>query len=121
MELTSWTRAASYYRYDADRETMVALNLQPEGPYDHPADLFSEELKVKSHDGTLVPLSVRGLKTFKRDGSHPLWRKATVPMASWMSHFFLRRCLPPSNMECGKQWRTSGAEEQKVTPGIALE
>jgi prolyl oligopeptidase len=73
VNLTSWTRAASYYKYDPDQETMVALNLQPEGPYDHPADLVSEELKVKSHDGTLVPLSVRGLKTFKKDGTHPLW------------------------------------------------
>ena len=73
FNLTSWTRAASYYKYDPERETMTGLDLQPEGPYDHPADLISEELKVKSHDGTLVPLSVRGLKTFKKDGTHPLW------------------------------------------------
>ena len=73
VNLTSWTRAEAYYRYDPDRGTMVALNLQPEGPYDHPSDLISEELKVKSHDDTLVPLSVLGLKSFKKDSSRPVW------------------------------------------------
>jgi prolyl oligopeptidase len=73
VNLTSWTRTADYYNYDPDRETMVSLDLQPAGPYDHPSDLVSEELKVKSHDGVLVPLSVRGLKTFRKDGSHPVW------------------------------------------------
>jgi prolyl oligopeptidase len=52
---------------------MVALTLQPEGPYDHPADMVSEELQVKSYDQTEVPLSVQGLKTFKKDGSHPVY------------------------------------------------
>jgi prolyl oligopeptidase len=73
LKLTSWTRASAYYRYDPDGGAMVALKLQPEGPYDHPSDLVSEELKVKSYDGTLVPLSVLGLKSFKKDGTHPAW------------------------------------------------
>jgi prolyl oligopeptidase len=73
LNLTSWTRAAAYYNYDPDQKAMVALDLQPAGPFDHPADLVSEELKVKSYDGTLVPLSVRGLKTFNKDSTHPVW------------------------------------------------
>jgi prolyl oligopeptidase len=73
VKLTSWTRSSAYFRYDPDKKSMIALKLQPEGPYDHPADLVSEELKVKSYDGTLVPLSVLGLKSFKKDGTHPAW------------------------------------------------
>ena len=72
VSLKSWTVAEEYYRYDPDDGTTRALNLQPLGPYDHPSNLISEELKVKSYDGTLVPLSVVGLNTFKKDGSHPV-------------------------------------------------
>lgn len=72
VSLKSWTVAEDYYRYDPDNGTTRALNLRPLGPYDHPSNLISEELKVKSYDGTLVPLSVLGLNTFKKDGSHPV-------------------------------------------------
>ncbi len=73
VNLSSWTRASAFYKFDPDRGEMVPLALQPEGPYDHPANLVSEELKVKSHDGTPVPLSLIGLKNFKKDGTHPVW------------------------------------------------
>jgi prolyl oligopeptidase len=73
FELTSWTRAAAFCRYSPDQGVATDLNLQPLGPYDHPPDLVSEELKVTSYDGTLVPLSVLGRKKFKRDGSRPVW------------------------------------------------
>jgi prolyl oligopeptidase len=70
LDLTSWIRASAYYKYDPDRAEMVRLALQPEGPYDQPEDLITEELTVKSYDGTEIPLSVQGLKTFKKDGTH---------------------------------------------------
>jgi prolyl oligopeptidase len=72
VSLKSWTVAEEYYRYDPEGGTALALNLRPLGPYDHPSNLISEELKVKSFDGTLVPLSVLGLNTFKKDGSRPV-------------------------------------------------
>jgi len=55
IHLSSWTRASVFYKFEPDKGEMVPLALVPEGPYDHPADLVSEELKVKSHDGTAVP------------------------------------------------------------------
>jgi prolyl oligopeptidase len=73
LNVTSWTRASAYYKIDPDRDIMVALALQPEGPYDHPAGMVSEELQVKSYDQTEIPLSVRGLRKFKKDGSHPVY------------------------------------------------
>jgi prolyl oligopeptidase len=72
VSLTSWTVAEGFYRYDPGDGTSRALNLRPLGPYDHPSNLISEELKVKSYDGTLVPLSVLGMDTFKKDGSRPV-------------------------------------------------
>jgi prolyl oligopeptidase len=72
VSLKSWTVAEAYYRYDPEKGTTRALDLRPLGPYDQPSNLISEELKVGSYDGTLVPLSVLGLNTFKKDGSHPV-------------------------------------------------
>jgi prolyl oligopeptidase len=72
LNLTSWIRASAFYKYDPDRAEMVRLPLQPDGPYDQPQDLIAEELRVKSYDGTEIPLSVQGLKTFKKDGTHPV-------------------------------------------------
>jgi hypothetical protein len=54
VSLTSWTVAEELYRYDPGDGTSRALNLRPLGPYDHPSNLVSEELKVKSYDGALV-------------------------------------------------------------------
>jgi prolyl oligopeptidase len=72
VTLTSWTEAPSYYVYDRAKEQATELELQPPGPYDRPKDVVSREVKVKSHDGTLVPLSIVGLQNFKADGTHPV-------------------------------------------------
>jgi prolyl oligopeptidase len=72
LELTSWTRAHKIYGYDPVSETVADTKLQPVGKYDEPADLESHELKVKSYDGTFVPLSIVYKKGLKRDGKNPL-------------------------------------------------
>ncbi len=73
VNLTSWTQAQSFYHYDPETKHLQALGLQPAGPYDHQSDLVSEELKVPSYDGTLVPLSVLGLKNYRKDGTRGVW------------------------------------------------
>ena len=45
VSLTSWTVTEEFYRYDPGDGTSRALNLRPLGPYDHPSNLISEELK----------------------------------------------------------------------------
>jgi len=72
LELTSWTRARKIYAYDPTSKAVTDTKLQPVGKYDEPADLESHELKVKSYDGTLVPLSVVYKKGTKLDGKNPL-------------------------------------------------
>jgi prolyl oligopeptidase len=71
LELTSWTRARKIYAYDADRKTVADTGLQPVGKFDEPTDLESMEVKAKSYDGTLVPLSIVYKKGLKLDGSNP--------------------------------------------------
>jgi prolyl oligopeptidase len=72
LELTSWTRAREIYSYDPNTKAVADSKLQPVGKFDEPTDLESHEVKFKSHDGTLVPLSIVYKKGLKRDGSTPL-------------------------------------------------
>lgn len=71
LEMASWTKANEIYSYDPQSKRVTDTKLQPVGPYDEPKDLDSAEVKVKSYDGTLVPLSIIHKKGFKLDGSHP--------------------------------------------------
>jgi prolyl oligopeptidase len=70
VALSSWVQATSYYSYDPENNRVEELALQSPGPYDTPKDVVSQEMKVKSHDGALVPLSIIGMKNFQRDGTH---------------------------------------------------
>jgi prolyl oligopeptidase len=71
MYLQSWTRAYNIYRYDPGTKQVGVVPLQTPGMNDAPADLESEEAKVASWDGTMVPLSIVHKKGIKLDGSHP--------------------------------------------------
>src|SRR5271156_42002 len=71
VELTSWTKANRIYAYDPARKTVTDTKLQPAGKFDDAGDLESKEVKVKSYDGTLVPLSIVYKKGVKLDGTNP--------------------------------------------------
>ena len=45
--------------------------LQPTGPFDAPADIVTTEVKVKSHDGAMVPLSIIHHRNVQLDGNNP--------------------------------------------------
>jgi prolyl oligopeptidase len=68
---SAWTRFGGYYEYAPPAGKVVDTKLQPQGRYDNPADLVATEVKVKSHDGTLVPLSIVHRKGLKLDGTSP--------------------------------------------------
>jgi prolyl oligopeptidase len=70
VELTSWTRPNKIYAYDPANKSISDTKLQPAGKFDG-ADLESKEVKVKSYDGTLVPLSIVYKKGLKLDGTNP--------------------------------------------------
>ena len=70
-QASAWTRFGGFYFYDPRTGKVTDTGLQPQGPYDHPDDLVATEVKVASHDGTLVPLSIVHKKGLKLDGSNP--------------------------------------------------
>jgi prolyl oligopeptidase len=74
--LGSWTDTGGYYVFDPITGQTTDTHLQPRGPDDQPADLVSEEVKVPSHDGVLVPMSIIHKKGIKLDGTNPCWLTA---------------------------------------------
>ncbi len=45
--------------------------MQPKGPFDAPADVVATEVKVKSHDGALVPMSIIHKRGTPLNGRNP--------------------------------------------------
>jgi prolyl oligopeptidase len=70
VDLQSWTRARQIYQVAADG-TVTNTKLQPQGPFDAPEDVVATEVKVKSHDGAMVPMSIIHKKNVKLDGTNP--------------------------------------------------
>jgi prolyl oligopeptidase len=71
LTMDSWTKAQTIYAYEPGTGQTIDTKLQPLGPFDSPADLESVEIKAKSYDGTMVPLSIVYKKGTKLDGSNP--------------------------------------------------
>jgi prolyl oligopeptidase len=71
LYMTSWTKPFKIYAYDPQTKQVTDTKLQPAGPYDNPANVESVEVKVRSYDGTLIPLSIVHRKDLKLDGSNP--------------------------------------------------
>lgn len=70
LDLQGWNRARQIYAVAADG-TVSNTGLQPQGPYDAPEDVVATEVKVKSHDGAMVPMSIIHKKGVKLDGNNP--------------------------------------------------
>lgn len=71
VALSAWTRATRPYAIDA-RGEVTPLALAPAGRYDAPGDVEAREVRVKSHDGVEVPVSIVLAKGTKLDGRSPL-------------------------------------------------
>jgi prolyl oligopeptidase len=69
--LTSWTKDLEIYAYDPQTKHVTNTKLEQLGPDAHDDNLEAIDVKVKSYDGTLVPLSIVFPKGLKLDGSHP--------------------------------------------------
>ena len=68
--LATWTRAREIFEVAPDGKVRNT-GLQPLGPFDAPTDLVSLEVKVRSHDGMMVPVSIIHKKGLKLDSSSP--------------------------------------------------
>jgi prolyl oligopeptidase len=72
LELTSWTKSPLWYSLDAKTDKLTDTALVPTSPVDY-SQIESEEVKAKSADGTMVPLSIIHKRGIALDGSHPTW------------------------------------------------
>ena len=70
VNLLSWKRPLTRYDYNPKSRltSLSAFNIACR--YPGVDDLITEEVEVKSHDGTMVPLSLFYNKNLKKDGSH---------------------------------------------------
>jgi prolyl oligopeptidase len=70
IELQGWNRARQIYAVAADGSVRNTA-LQPQGPFDAPANVVATEVSVKSHDGAMVPMSIIHRADVKLDGRNP--------------------------------------------------
>ncbi|BAZ67368.1 MAG: prolyl oligopeptidase family serine peptidase [Pelatocladus maniniholoensis HA4357-MV3] len=73
LSVTTWTKFYSIYEYEPQTNQLTQTQLQSQGKYDAPDDLVAQEVEVRSHDGTMIPLSIVHKKGIKLDGSNPCW------------------------------------------------
>jgi prolyl oligopeptidase len=72
LELVGWTKPPLWYSLDAKSGKVEDTHIVPPSPVDF-SDIVSEEVKAKSADGTMVPLSIVHRRDIKMDGSSPAW------------------------------------------------
>lgn len=70
IDLQSWNAARQVYLVAADG-SVSNTGLQPAGPFDTPTGIVTTEVKVKSHDGVMVPMSIIHRADVKLDGNNP--------------------------------------------------
>jgi prolyl oligopeptidase len=68
--LSAWTRAREIHAVSRAGK-VTNTGLQPLGAFDAPSGLVTTEVKVKSHDGAMVPLSIVHRADVKLNGSNP--------------------------------------------------
>ncbi len=71
LELTGWTKSPIWYALDS-KGKLADTHIVPPSPVDF-SQIVSEEVKAKSADGTMVPLSIIHKRGIAMDGSHPTW------------------------------------------------
>lgn len=121
LNLTSWSKAFRSYQYDPSTKQATDTKLQPAGPYDNPENVESVEVKAKSYDGTLVPLSIVYRKGIKLDGSNPTWLNGYGSYGmSWPPNFDPKNlawfenggvyavCHVRGGGEYGEEWHLAG-------------
>jgi prolyl oligopeptidase len=70
VHVVSWTTSPRWLAYDAGKKTSSDTGIQPPLPIDTSA-YEAVEVKAKSADGTMIPLSIIRPKNVKLDGNRP--------------------------------------------------
>ena len=71
LDMSGWTDAGNVYAYDPQTKQVTNTALDQNGPNARDDKSETANVKVRSYDGTLVPLSIVYPKGMTFDGSHP--------------------------------------------------
>jgi prolyl oligopeptidase len=125
VDLQGWTRGRQIYAV-APSGAVTNTRLQPSGPYDMPDDVEAAEVMVKSHDGTMVPLSIIHRKGLKLDGNNPVmlygYASYGITEEPWFSYSRLAWmdaggvfavANPRGSSVFGRQWHEAGRQATK--------
>jgi prolyl oligopeptidase len=126
LSIGSWTKAYKIYAYDSSTKQLSRTTLEPDGPHDEFENVESEEVKVRSHDGTLVPLSIAHPKGMKMDGRNPTLLRAygaygislgaefDQMLLAWYERGGVNAvCHVRGGGEYGEEWHKQGKEQTK--------
>lgn len=122
--IESWTRPIRVFAVDANLQVRD-LPLMDPWPVDY-SHLTSEEVEVKSADGTLVPLSIVYRKDMKRDGGAPAILDGYASYGSAQTPYFApirlawvdeggvaAECHARGGGARGKAWHEAGIKQHK--------
>jgi len=70
VDITSWTSPLTIYDFDAQTDVFVKSIFNTDVSYPGFENLVSEEVQVRGHDGTMIPLSIIYKKGIPMDGSN---------------------------------------------------
>ncbi len=123
--MDSWVKPKTLFAYDSEQKTIADTKLQPPSPIDV-SGFESATVKVKSHDGTLVPLSIIHKKGLKRDGQNIVGMTGYGAYGTSSEPRFLNVFLPflesggvvafahvRGGGEYGQEWHQAGFKETK--------
>ena len=71
IRTSSWTKGGVILAFNPTNESYTETNLSPKGAFDNLDGFESVEVKVKSHDGVIVPLSIIHKKGIELNGRNP--------------------------------------------------
>jgi prolyl oligopeptidase len=120
IRLDAWTASAKLLDFDPAKKKASVTPVIPPSPVVF-ENITSVEVKAKSADGTLVPLSIIHKKDLARDGSNPTylngygsygstWEPAFEPMQlAWLERGGIYAvCHPRGGGEYGEAWHRAG-------------
>jgi prolyl oligopeptidase len=124
--LTSWTKSTAYFAYNPKTQTATDTALVPPIPIDL-SSIESVSVKVKSHDGAMVPLVILYRRGLKRDGTNPTLLEGYGAYGiNNTEPFFASNFLPwlerggvialagvRGGGEYGEEWHLAGKEKTK--------
>ena len=122
---TSWIQPTTLWDFDGDKDTLAKSIFNTDVSYPGFERLTTEEVEARSHDGTMVPLSIIRRKDMKKDGSsNAILEGYGAYSISYQPSFSVRRslalhgvvlgyCHPRGGGEKGEAWYKAGYKTTK--------